>query len=231
MHAVRYLGNGARRSPVAAEQRPPARSALPARVAGAARVEPDPGDIDIGVLGVRVDRDPLAGAAGAPQLELARVKRRGQQVGAVQRVGDGARAVVAVRDEAGVAAAVDVGLADQLVARRDRLPDPRRRVGGRLRKAVGEDPRASDGPARRSGRSRRPGRAGRAGRAGGPGRPGSRARLRRRSPDTGGLGPVGPSGPVGPVAPAGRASVVPPSGEGAGRPPCGAAGGLGRLER
>ena len=47
--------------------------------------------------------------------------------GAVQREGDGARAVVAGRDEGGVAAAVDVGQADQLVAGPDDLLDRRGR--------------------------------------------------------------------------------------------------------
>src|ERR1700720_2029914 len=108
-------------SRVGAQQRAPARSGLPAGVAGRARIEADPGDLGVGVLWVRVHGDPLTGAADAPELELARVKGGGERAPAVQGVGDGARAVVAVRDEAGVAAAVEVGLADQLIAGRDRL--------------------------------------------------------------------------------------------------------------
>src|SRR6185436_17859482 len=63
---------------------------------GHARVQAQAGDHGIGVAGVGVDRDPLALAALAPAHEAAGVQRRLEQARVMQRVGDGAGAVVAV---------------------------------------------------------------------------------------------------------------------------------------
>src|SRR5256885_17083342 len=80
-----------------------ARAVVPARAAtgsGAlgvdalSGVEAQPGDVCVGVAGVRVDGDPLALAAEAPVHEGARVERRAEQAAAVQRVRDRAGAVV-----------------------------------------------------------------------------------------------------------------------------------------
>src|SRR3712207_3669227 len=97
-----------------AARRAPARAALPAGVLGGARVEPQPGDLHVRVAAVRVDGDPAAGPVLAPAQEARGVQRAGEQAASAQGVGDGARAVVAARAEAAVAAAVDVGPADDL---------------------------------------------------------------------------------------------------------------------
>src|ERR1700753_700789 len=72
-------------------------------------VEAVSGDRHVGVAGVGVDGDPLAFAFFAPALERAGGKGAGEEAAAVEGEGDGARAVVATRGEAGVATAVDVG--------------------------------------------------------------------------------------------------------------------------
>src|SRR3954467_10637354 len=59
----------------------------------AARVEAQPGDDHVGVAAVGVDGHPLARAGDAPLLEAAAVEGRVEQVRAVQREGDRARAV------------------------------------------------------------------------------------------------------------------------------------------
>src|ERR1700761_737752 len=82
---------------------------VPAGAGAADRVEGEAADDHPGVLGVGVDRDPLARAGFAPGLEAGRVQRAFQQAAAVQRVGDGAGAVVAGGFEGAVAAAPDVG--------------------------------------------------------------------------------------------------------------------------
>src|SRR6202008_3245012 len=84
-------------------------------------VEAQAGDLHEGVFGVRVDGDPHAGAGVAPALGGARVERFRDQPGAVEGEADRARAVVAVGVEGGVAAAPDVGPADDRVGGVDHL--------------------------------------------------------------------------------------------------------------
>src|SRR5262245_30190406 len=98
--------------------------------AGGARVEAQPGDDQERVAGVRVDREPLALAARAPAHERRRVERALQQAGEVQRVGDGARAVIALVDEPAMPAAVAVREGLELVGGPDRVLDGGRRIGG-----------------------------------------------------------------------------------------------------
>ena len=114
---------------------------LPAGVVrrATARVEADAGDHHVGVAGLGVDGHPLAGARVAPALEVARGQRLVEQPGAVQRVGDRARAVVARVVPLAVPAAVLVGLAGDLVARGDDRLDRVGRAGGRDGEAVGAD--------------------------------------------------------------------------------------------
>ena len=83
-----------------AQVRTPARALEAARVAGGARVEPQPGDHGVRVAGVRVDGDPVARARLAPAHERARVQRAVEQVAAVEGERDGPRAVVAAVGEA-----------------------------------------------------------------------------------------------------------------------------------
>src|SRR3954471_24315342 len=65
---------------------PPARPAL----AAPGRVEAQPRHHEVGVAAVGVDGHPLPATARSPALEVARVERLGDQVGAVERVTDGA---------------------------------------------------------------------------------------------------------------------------------------------
>jgi hypothetical protein len=111
----------------------------PAHGAPRARVETQPRDDHVHVTAVGVDRHPGAGTGLAPARERAGRHRVVEQARAVQRVGHGARAVVARVVEVAVAAAVLVRLALDLVRRRDDLLDLRRGVGGRDRFAVGPD--------------------------------------------------------------------------------------------
>ena len=85
---------------------------VPARALAACvarRVEAQAGDHDVGVAGVRVDRQPLAAARLAPAHQLARGGGGAEQAGAGERVADRAGAVVAVVAERAVAAAPLVG--------------------------------------------------------------------------------------------------------------------------
>src|ERR1700744_2121267 len=93
---------------------------VPARAGAADRVEGEAADDHPSVFGVGVDRDPLARAGFAPGLEAGRVERAFQQAAAVQRVGDGAGAVVAGGFEGAVAAAPDVRGHRDRVGRGDR---------------------------------------------------------------------------------------------------------------
>src|SRR5436190_10616805 len=95
---------------------------MPVRAAAAVArgIEPQAGDDGIGVTAVVVDGHPAALSGDAPAAELPRRQRALQQAGAVQRVGDGARAVVARVLPLAVAAAVLVWLADDPVGRGDR---------------------------------------------------------------------------------------------------------------
>src|SRR3954468_21267118 len=70
------------------------------------------GDLGEGVAGVGVDGDPLAWAWRAPVLEAGGGERFGDQAAAEEREADGAGAVVALGVEGAVAAAPDVGPAD-----------------------------------------------------------------------------------------------------------------------
>src|SRR4051812_6033427 len=106
----------------------------------AGRVEARTRDDDVGVAGLAVDGDPLALAGLAPAHEAGRVERLVEQPGAVQRIRDGARAVVARVLEVPVAAAVLVRLVGDAVRGGDRLLD----LVGRVRRgdgglAVGRD--------------------------------------------------------------------------------------------
>src|SRR6478736_2031771 len=85
-----------RRAVVLAPARSVAGARLVERGATAGRgVEAQTGDHDVGVAGVRVDGDPVAGARLAPRHEAARVERALEEPTAVERVADGAGAVVA----------------------------------------------------------------------------------------------------------------------------------------
>src|SRR3954469_12513237 len=96
-------------------------AARPAAVRVARRVKAQTGDHRVGMTTVRVDRDPAAATARAPALEVTRRHRLREQPGAVQRVGNGARAVVARVLPLPVAAAVLVRLADDPVGSGDRV--------------------------------------------------------------------------------------------------------------
>src|SRR3954469_9830402 len=137
-----------RRAPLVA----PARSALAAR-ARRRGVEAQAGDDRVGVAAVRVDRDPRALARPAPALEPGRVERLRDEPAAVQRVADGARAVVARVLPLAVAAAVAVGLRGDPVGRGDRVLDllwgVARGDGGA---AVARDVRLAGGSASRTAR-------------------------------------------------------------------------------
>src|SRR5215210_5010724 len=101
-----------------------ARLPLPARAGALARgVEAAAVDDHVRVPGVGVDRDVAAGPGGAVGHELARVLRRAQEAAAVERVGHGARAVVARVVEARVPAAVAVGLVGDPARGGDHAPD------------------------------------------------------------------------------------------------------------
>src|SRR5438876_8875251 len=97
----------------------PARAVL-ARTGG---VEAQPGDHDVGVTGVRVHGDPLAGTRDAPAHEGPRVERALDQAAAVKREAHGAGAVVGAVAEAPMPTAVAVGLAGNPVRRVNRLLD------------------------------------------------------------------------------------------------------------
>src|SRR5882757_7605508 len=83
----------------------PARAGFFAFVTGG--VEAVSGDSHVGVPAVGVDGDPAAFAFFAPAHHRTGGKRALEELAAVQREGDGARAVIAGGGEAGVAAAVD----------------------------------------------------------------------------------------------------------------------------
>src|ERR1700744_2757602 len=112
---------------------------VPARAGAADGVEGEAADHHPGVFGVGVDRDPLAGAGFAPGLEAGRVERAFQQAAAVQRVGDGAGAVVAGGFEGGVAAAPDVGRVGDRVGGGDDALDLGRRRGRGARFRFGDE--------------------------------------------------------------------------------------------
>ena len=121
---------------VARAQRTPARALLVGGVVGGARVQPQAGDRHVGVAGVGEDRHPAAEPVRAPAMNSEESSGVVEQARAVQREGHGARAVVAGRDERGVAAAEDVGQPDELVAGPDDLLDGGRRGHRRGREAV-----------------------------------------------------------------------------------------------
>src|SRR4051812_4893355 len=126
---------------------------LPARVvvAAPARVEAQPRHDHVYVAAVGVDGDPLAGAGVAPAREAAGRQRVLEQARAVEREGDGARAVVAGVVPLAVTAAVLVRLARDLVAGRDDLLDLRRGAGRGGREAGGADGRLRGGVGRPGG--------------------------------------------------------------------------------
>src|SRR6185312_3563905 len=94
-------------------------------------VPAQPGDHHVGVGGVGVDRDPLAGARFAVALQRTGGERRVEQPGAVEGEADRAGAVVAVGVEGGVAAAPDIGGGGDRVGGGDRRLHRGRRGGGR----------------------------------------------------------------------------------------------------
>ncbi len=123
------------------------------------RVEAPAVDDHERVFGVRVDRDVPARPRFAVGLEARGVLRRAEQAAAVQRVGDRARAVIAVGDERAVPAAPDVWARRDFIGGGDHprddasslpavllLPEPalRRRADagrrGRRERALGLDP-------------------------------------------------------------------------------------------
>src|SRR3954451_307498 len=116
-----------------ADARAPARALTP----GHRRVEANPRDHQEHVTGVRVDGEPVALAALAPAVIAARGHRALDEVPAVQRVADRARAVVAARLEARVPASVAVaGALGDVVRRPDHFLDPVGRAVGCLGLAV-----------------------------------------------------------------------------------------------
>src|ERR1700750_519207 len=103
----------------------PARSAHSGWVA--AGVEAQPRHHHEDMLGVRVDGDPLAGAAIAPSCKLPRDHRHVEQLGAVKGVADRAGAVVAAAEPVAVPATPYVGAVADFVRGGDHAPDRRRR--------------------------------------------------------------------------------------------------------
>src|SRR3954452_10156020 len=97
----------------------------------AARVPAKARDVRPGVPAVGEDRDPVAAAGLAPDLEAGRVERAGEEPSPMQRIADGARAVVAARAERSVGASPDVGQVVDLVGRLDHAADGERGVRGR----------------------------------------------------------------------------------------------------
>src|SRR6476661_1983286 len=94
------------------------------------------------MAGVREHRDPLALAGLAPALEAGRVERLAEEATTVERVADGAGAVVARVLPAAVATAVLVRLAGDRVGGGDHVLDLLRRAVGRDRgPAVGGERR------------------------------------------------------------------------------------------
>jgi hypothetical protein len=98
-----------------ADGRAPAHPGQAAGVGERARVQAQPGDLEVGVVRASVDADPATGAGGQRTREQRRAQGRGQQAGADQGVADGARAVVARVGDLAVAAAPLVRLGDDLV--------------------------------------------------------------------------------------------------------------------
>src|SRR5690348_322050 len=84
-----------------------------------AGVEPKPGDDAEDVAAPGIERDPLAFAGLSETAELVTGDRFTQQAGVVQDIGCRARAIVADVLHAAMAAAVDVGFADEMIPRRD----------------------------------------------------------------------------------------------------------------
>jgi hypothetical protein len=119
-----------------------------------AGVEAQAGDHHVGVVGVGVDGDPAAEAGFAPVFELAGDHRRVEQAGGVEDVADGAGAVVALGEEAGVAAAPHVGPPVDAVGRLDQGPHRRRGAGRGDRAAVEEGGAAGPAGASFPGRAR-----------------------------------------------------------------------------
>src|SRR3954452_25500016 len=117
---------------------PPARPAL----AAPGRVEAQPRHHEVGVAAVGVDGHPLPATARSPALEVARVERLGDQVGAVERVTDGARTVERrVVEPAAVTASIAVRRVGDLVCRGDHFLNLNRSVSrGLSRPAVARDP-------------------------------------------------------------------------------------------
>src|SRR3954470_22064148 len=76
--------------------------ARPAAAAGAAGVPAQPRDVSPSVAAVGEDRDPVAAARIAPDLESGRVERAGEEAAAVEHVADRAGAVVALRGRGAV---------------------------------------------------------------------------------------------------------------------------------
>src|SRR3954447_11714370 len=129
------------------EGRAPARPGAPRDRGGVvgAGVEAKARHHHVRVAAVGVDADPAAGAALAEAGQAGRVERRQQQAPAVERVGDGARAVVAAVEpgEAAMAAAPAVALADQPVGGHEPPPHEPRGAGGRDGATVGGDARGA----------------------------------------------------------------------------------------
>src|SRR5690349_3826462 len=104
---------------------------VPARPVGVETtgVEPQAGDRHVDVAAMGVDRDPPALAATSPAGVLAGSHRSTDEAGALQREGDGTRAVVAGVLPLGMAAAVPVRVLGDLIAGCDHALDGARRVG------------------------------------------------------------------------------------------------------
>jgi hypothetical protein len=140
------------------------RRQMPARsrpLFGADGVESQPGDLDEGVAGVGVDRDPPAGPRRAPAHQVAGGERLRDQAAAEEGEADRAGAVVGVAVEGGVAAAPYIRAPDDRVGGVDCALDRFGGIGGREGDA-GEEDRGRVGAAAAVGEDLHPAEPGRA---------------------------------------------------------------------
>src|SRR5262245_17478550 len=112
---------------------------------GSARVPAQPGDVGPGVAAGGEAGAPGAPARRAPDLEAGRVERAGEEAASVERVADGAGAVIATRGERAVSPTPDVGKVVDLVGGLDHPTNRKRCVRRRDRVAVRVDRRVAGG--------------------------------------------------------------------------------------
>src|SRR3954454_7239763 len=114
----------------------PAWSRDPGR--GVAGIEAKPGDHHVDVVIVGVDRDPTSETGITPVLELTGDHRPFEQAGAVERVADGAGAVIAMRSPARMAAAPYIWAATDVIGELGHVLDRLRGGAGSHRPAAVE---------------------------------------------------------------------------------------------